>query len=258
MMGDPPRLRSASGSLEALLLRSSRTLEPPPSAEEEVWGKLQVMTAAGAAATAATAAGLAGPTAAGSKIVAKAIWLSALKWGAVLAIAVPAVGVATHYALQRRAPAIAVTPAPIVSLRTSVADGPSQAPAAEATAPAAPPALVVPLVVPAASADTPLPPRVHGVPGRRETSSALKKEGLSLGAARAKFAQGDARGALEDVSRLGAEFPHGRLVQEREVLAVDCLAALGDLEAERSRAHAFVARFPASPYVAHVRQLLER
>jgi hypothetical protein len=254
MMGDPPRLRSASGSLEALLLRSSRALEPPPSAEEEVWGKLQVMTAAGAAATAATAAGLAGPTAAGSKIVAKTLWLSALKWGAVLAIAVPAVGVTAHYGLRRRAPAIAVTPAPIVSLRTSLADGPSQAPASEATESAAPQALVAPAV----SADTPLPQRVHGAPGRRETSSALKKEGLSLGAARAKFAQGDARGALEDVSRLGAEFPHGRLVQEREVLAVDCLAALGDLEAERSRAHAFLARFPASPYVAHVRQLLER
>jgi hypothetical protein len=221
-----------------------------------VWGKLQVMTAAGAAATAATAAGLAGPTAVSSKLVAKALWLSALKWGAVLAIAVPAVGVATHYALHRRAPAVAVTPAPIVSLRTSVADGPSQP--SEATEPAAPQALVAPLVAPAVGADTPLPQRVHGTPGRHDGSSALREEGLSLGAARAKFAQGDARGALEDVSRLGAEFPRGRLVQEREVLAIDCLAALGDVEAERSRAHAFLARFPASPYVAHVRQLLER
>jgi hypothetical protein len=257
MMGDPPRLRSASGSLEALLLRSSRTLEPPPSAEEEVWGKLQVMTAAGAAAT---AAGLAAPTAAGSKIVAKALWLSALKWGAVLAVAVPAAGVATHYALHRPAAGVAVAPAPvpIVSLLPNLAGGPLQAPAPEAAESVAAPAVVAPLVAPAVNADTPLAQRVRGIPGRREASSALKKEGLSLGAARAKFAQGDARGALEDASRLGAEFPHGRLVQEREVLAIDCLAALGDTEAERSRAHAFLARFPASPYVAHVRQLLER
>jgi hypothetical protein len=257
MMGDPPRLRSASGSLEALLLRSSRTLEPPPSAEEEVWSKLQVMTAAGAAAT---AAGLAAPAAAGSKIVAKALWLSALKWGVVLAVAVPAAGVATSYALHRRAAALPVTSAaaPIVSLRASIADGPLPAPATEAPESAAPSALVAPSVAPALDVDSPLPSRVHGVPVRRDASSALKREGLSLGAARAKFAQGDARGALEDVSRLVAEFPRGRLVQEREVLAIDCLAALGDVEAERSRAHAFLARFPASPYVAHVRQLLER
>ena len=54
------------------------------------------------------------------------------------------------------------------------------------------------------------------------------------------------------------EFPHGRLVQEREVLAIDCLAALGEGEAARARAAAFLARFPVSPYAAHVRPFAER
>jgi hypothetical protein len=37
---------------------------------------------------------------------------------------------------------------------------------------------------------------------------------------------------------------------------MDCLAALGDGEGARTRARAFLDRFPMSPYLAHVRQLV--
>jgi hypothetical protein len=42
------------------------------------------------------------------------------------------------------------------------------------------------------------------------------------------------------------------------MLAIDCLAALGDSAGARTRATAFLDRFPASPYLAHVRQILAR
>jgi hypothetical protein len=38
---DPSRLRYRSGSLEAVLLESSASLEPPPSAEDEIWLRLK-------------------------------------------------------------------------------------------------------------------------------------------------------------------------------------------------------------------------
>ena len=252
-MADPPRLRSDSGSLEALLLRSSRSCEPPPLAEDEVWRRVQVMTAAGAAVG---ATGLAVQTASvgsvGSKIAAGGLWLSVMKWTAVVAIALPAAGVGTRWVLHRAAGSAAVVPTaaapePRAIVPAQVSDfDPTRATSATVVVPAAP--------KPAAS-----PQRAHGAsvtePSAQDAPSALRKESLSLGAARARFAAGDARGALDDVARLGAEFPRGRLVQEREVLAMDCLAALGEGESARTRAVAFLSRFPASPYLAHVRQL---
>jgi hypothetical protein len=79
-----------------------------------------------------------------------------------------------------------------------------------------------------------------------------------LRAAQERYAGGDPRGALDDVGRLSAQFPLGWLVQEREVLAMDCLAALGDRVGARARAQTFLDRFPQSPYLAHVRQFVER
>jgi hypothetical protein len=254
MMADPPRLRSDSESLEALLLRSSRSCEPPPLAEDEVWRRVQVMTAAGAAVG---ATGLAVQTASagsvGSKIAAGGLWLSVMKWTAVVAVALPATGEGARWALHRGAGPAAVsktaTPQPLV-----IAGGPQEQGVAPDSVQATPAAVVVRTAPkPAAS------PRAHSASAAESITqdgpSALRKESLSLGAARAKFAAGDARGALDEIARLGAEFPHGRLVQEREVLAMDCLAALGDTESARTRAVAFLGRFPASPYLAHVRQL---
>jgi hypothetical protein len=242
MMGDPHRLRTGAVGLEALLLRSSRDLEPPATAEEEVWRRLQIVTAAGAAVG---ATGLAASTAAaGSKVVAKTLWLSVLKWAALVAVTVPAAGVATRWAVHHGA----------VSAATVAAAGARPPAVAEA----APDSTSLQVVAPA-PIEGRVPSRVrsaYGVaPTIKDEPSALKRESRSLGAARAKFATGDARGALDEVGRLGVEFPHGALVQEREVLAIDCLAALGDVEGVRARARAFAGRFPASPYRDHVRQM---
>jgi outer membrane protein assembly factor BamD (BamD/ComL family) len=91
-----------------------------------------------------------------------------------------------------------------------------------------------------------------------ESRSALLAESALLGDARAKLAAENSRGALDDVARLENRFPHGRLVQEREVVAIDAHAGLGNRAALRARAQAFLERFPQSPYASHVRQSLEQ
>jgi hypothetical protein len=254
-MGDPPRLKSDSGSLEALLLRSSRSFEPPPLAQEEVWRRVQLLTAAGAAVG---ATGLAAQTAlvgsAGSRI-AGTLWPSVLKWTAVIAVGLPVAGgaatlvkaAAVHHEVRSAAPVA----------RTDIASTPQPAPMSGASLGLGSPAESTPPVAvdPGASRHVALPQRAHS---GQDTPSALRKESLSLGEARAKFAAGDARAALDQVGRLSVEFPHGKLAQEREALAMDCLAALGDGEGARARALAFLARFPESPYLARVRQLAER
>jgi hypothetical protein len=40
-------------------------------------------------------------------------------------------------------------------------------------------------------------------------------------------------------------------------LAIDCLAAMQNHQGMRTRARAFLERFPDGPYSAHLRQLLE-
>jgi len=252
-MADPPRLSSNAGSLEALLLRSSRSGEPPATAEEDVWRRIQVATAAGAAAG---ATGLAVQTAAtGSKLVKGALWLSVLKWTAVVAVGVPAAGMAAHWAVRGDARSTAITKAAVAPRPLVVTPLAPAAAADSAEAPAPAPAFVP---EPARPAAQPRGRVTTGATMPTDAPSALRKESLSLGAARAKFAAGDPHGALDEVARLGVAFPHGRLVQEREILAMDCLAALGDGEGARARARAFLDRFPESPYIAHVRQLVER
>ncbi len=254
-MSDPPRLRSNAGSLEALLLQSAASCEPPPEVEDEVWRRVQVVTAAGAAVG---AAGLAVQSAAaGSKIVKGALWLSVFKWSAVVAVGVPVAGVVGHWAVHRLARPSAVVASAVVTPRPVGVEGavrPQAAPVDSAEV-----ALTAPIVL---SAPRPSTAASHVHPGAASSSpdapSALWKESVSLGDARTKLAAGDPRGALDEVTRLGVEFPHGRLVQEREVLEMDSLSALGDIDAARARARAFLDRFPSSPYLAHVRQLAAR
>jgi hypothetical protein len=121
---------------------------------------------------------------------------------------------------------------------------------------------------PEAVAPAPIdPPRTAPAKPRREAAharieatdapSALRAESLLVSGARAKLAAGDARGALDDVARLESKFPRGRLVQEREILAIDSLLAIGNRSAARARGLAFVARFPGSPYSEHLLRRIE-
>ena len=240
-MGDPPRLATKTGSPEALLLATAQVGDPPAHAEEELWRRLQAATALTAAgATAAIAAHEAASV--GAKIAGKVFWLSVLKWGAVVAIAAPVAGVVAHRALARHAPPpVPVAPmagpiAPVTATESSLGQ-----PEVRAVAPSAQD------FEPTSSQGTRVAPVGMSV-------SALRAESRLLESARAKLAAGDSAAALEDVAKLAAQFPHGRLIPEREVLAIDALEARGDRAPARARALAFLAQFPSSPYAARLRQ----
>jgi hypothetical protein len=196
------------------------------------------------AATGALGLGAHSAAAAG-KVAGNALWMWAAPWaaGAVLAVGVPAAGVATYWAVHRPAARanVAATSAPAAPGSDDAADRPAPAEIAQTAAPVV---------------ELPSPDLARGKGPAHAASSALKAESLLLATARAKFAAGDASGALDDVARLRAQFPRGKLIQEREVVAIDCLAALGDHAGMRARALSFRERFPNSPYTAHVRQAL--
>jgi len=229
-----------------LLLRSAPSFEPPPFAEEEVWRKLRPLTAIGAAAAATT---MGTHAAAGSKLVGKAFWLAVLKWGAVVAVAGPTVAGTTRWALHRR---------DVSSYQSA-----QRTTGAVATPPPVDNALPAATLATLPGDDDALKPGwsrgggpVHAAHGL-EAPSALRAESNLLAIARAKLASGDAQGALDDIGRLTSRFPRGKLTQEREVVAIDSLAALGNHQAARSRGLAFLERFPDGPYSAHVRQVVE-
>jgi hypothetical protein len=256
-MTDPSRLRSKAGSLEALLLRSAPRVEPPASAEEEIWRRLQAVSAVGAAAGVTGIAARAAASGA-SKMVGKAMWPSVLKWGAIVAIGVPAASIAGR-ALIHRAPgetqaANAKTPSIVVEPATGGAVGGLPHDSNTTGAPAERAAVDIPKL---GSSQRTAHNGGHAESITMDAPSALRAESLLLGVARAKVAAGDYRGALDDLARLGVQFPHGRLVQEREVLAIDCLAAMGNRPGMRTRALAFLERFPDSPYSSHLGRLLE-
>jgi hypothetical protein len=81
----------------------------------------------------------------------------------------------------------------------------------------------------------------------------LTRELAALDDARAALVRGDARGALVRLDTYAQSFPNGRLELEAEVLRIDALARSGRLDAARSRADAFLRRYPNSVLAARVR-----
>jgi hypothetical protein len=248
---DPRRLRFESGSVESILLRHVQTSEPPASAEDEVWSELRKATQLIAAAA---ATGLAAQTAAAStKAATKALWVAVAKWGVAFAVAGPVLGVTAHLVLHRRSEATLIREHATPAAADGSAIARSAAPAGSESPPESPPE---PVEAKPASA------RDGQHKGSRERSagealSRLEAENRLVDAARAKLAAGDPRGALDEVARAAARFPQGRLAQERELIAIDSLAALGDQKAMRARGQAFLEHYPSGPYAQHVRNLLE-
>jgi hypothetical protein len=246
-MSDLPRLRDDSASFEGRLLRSSTRLDPPDSAEEELWQRLKLASVVGAAGVLGGAASHA--SAAAASRAAGTAFAHLIKWGGIAVVAVSAVTATTLWVLPHRNAS-----APRAPTRPTASPlGPQNA--AQSAAPNA-----APVSSDAASAtlDTPSTdanPRA-AVPGSTDRASQLRVESGKLRAARSKLGAGDFQGALADISRLSAQFPHGVLSQEREVVAIDALTGLGERAAARSRAQAFLAHYPDSPYAARLRPLI--
>jgi hypothetical protein len=87
-------------------------------------------------------------------------------------------------------------------------------------------------------------------------SARLTAESALLTAARAELRNGDAKAAQSTLARMQAEFPHGVLWQEREVLAIEALAADGKTEVAARRARAFIAAHPESPHSSQLGRFL--
>jgi len=86
---------------------------------------------------------------------------------------------------------------------------------------------------------------------------ASPSESQRVAAARSLLRSGRASDALAALQALERDEPNGLLAQEREALAIQALAALGQRAAASQRAAAFTQRYPDSPHLAVVRRAAE-
>jgi hypothetical protein len=258
MMSDSKRLLSTTGEqheIERSLLRSLRDVTAPPDAKAETWTRLQAELAA--AATAAIAVG--GAVAAES--VGRAVVGSSMEAG----VAATPTGLATSAAIGATAiklglgllvvgsitvGAVALWPrgTPTITSRssTTIVPAPSVPPSAAAVLATEDPAAIpaVPSNSMATHTKRPAPPAIP---------DPLSVEAAMVTKARAQLRGGDARAALSTLGRLQSRSRNGALGQERELLTIQALSALGETDAARRRARAFVASYPDSPHAAQVR-----
>ena len=75
--------------------------------------------------------------------------------------------------------------------------------------------------------------------------------------ARDALRAGDPGGALAMLEAARARFPRGVLLQERQVLTIEALAASGDRARASRQARGFLRQFPASPLASRVRPFVE-
>jgi hypothetical protein len=123
----------------------------------------------------------------------------------------------------------------------------ARSPGEVARTPERPPSQVKPPVIAPAA-----PPAPSPVEARVTEPVAARS---LLAAARKALAAGNPRAALALVRRHERRWPDGELVQEREVLAIQALAASGAAPEARARADRFLQRFPGSTLSEAVRQV---
>jgi hypothetical protein len=99
-------------------------------------------------------------------------------------------------------------------------------------------------------------PEVNAAP-LQANADALREENRLLREARSLERAGNPAQALRILNELDRLFAHGALLQEREILRIQSLSATGSASAAKMRAEQFLKRYPASPYAAHVRALLD-
>jgi len=179
--------------------------------------------------------GTTGGAATGSVLGAKTL---AIALGAF--VAGSGVGAAVHASLTSRAPT------PVVA---------SAAPAT-AAATSAPPSEEAPSVDIAIARALPLPPSSSTAPARSrhldEVAAKdvdLARERALIERARMALARGDHGAALEALDLHVHDFPRGRLVEEREALAIQALSASGRTAEARERATRFRRQFPTSVFL---------
>ena len=152
----------------------------------------------------------------------------------------------------------ALTPAPTPALTpalthapdaTSVAMPPQPAPRAEPMAPDASDVDPTPRVVPSAG------PQPQPLDAPRAGSDLVREREI-IDAARAALSRGRPADALLATARHAERWPRGHLAEEREVIAIQALAASGRRAEADRRAGAFKRAFPSSMLIPAVDQAL--
>ena len=164
-------------------------------------------------------------------------WAGRLRWGAAI-IGLCALGVAIVVALR-------VVPPP--PPQVVVLDAPSRSEADRAPRGAEAPRLPPPVV---ASGTADVPPSRATPPTESEADLSIERR--LLDEARFALMRGEPSDALTPLEQHGRRFPHGKLGEEREALAVQALARAGRADEARRRGAAFRARFPSSLFLLAV------
>jgi TolA-binding protein len=137
---------------------------------------------------------------------------------------------------------------PAPAARVVYVDRPVPLPTPSAAVPSAPPP-----PAPADSAASPRPaPDAHPAPSALGSGEASPAERLLIDDARTKLTSGDPTAALARLQEHAHRFPGGRLIEEREALAIEALVQSGQYDAARARAAKFHARWPGSLFLPAV------
>jgi hypothetical protein len=245
MSSDPVRWledEEASG-LERQLVRSAGPCEPPAGAEDRIWGALALRLPPGDGGGSGGAEGLgAGAGALGT--------LGALKSAGIGAVAGLLVAGAASFA-DSPPPRQAGPTAPTAVMAAAAPEVPKTAAAAVSAPPPAAAAPSAPGQRAIAARQAERAP-ISSVGSLADHSgrgdSQLREESRALQAVRDALRRGDAVGALATLEATRARHPASVLGQEREALTIQALARAGQRDAARSRARAFLEKFPTSPH----------
>ncbi len=104
--------------------------------------------------------------------------------------------------------------------------------------------------LPTTSAPSVVPARP--TPVSSSSGHSLAAERLLIDDARTKLAGGDPAAALSRLQEHARRFPHGKLDEEREALAVEALVQSSQYDAARARAELLRARWPESVFLPAV------
>lgn len=218
---------------EQLLVRSGQELAMPGHEKLAVWSQI-----VGALPPSATLTATAKVSAAGSGS------LIALK-GAMTLCAIAAV--------------LGLTAGGYHWLRKSHPSAASNCPQVVPTAIALPTTTTVPeLQPPPAPIEVSYGAPVATQPATVLRGSLLREESLAVVAARQALRSNDAVKALHLLEQAQRRFNKGALTEEREALAIEALAKVGQSDRAAARARAFLTTYPRSPHVADVQRFVAK
>ena len=209
--------------------------EAPSEAKQRVYGAL--MASLGAAAAAGSAAAAIAKSA--SVAPAPASLVAGLSSAKVLLVAAGiwlvggATGAALYGALHRQEVRVVYVDRPVLSNNVSM---PPMAPASAPTA----------TVMSSAVAPTVDSGSKRAAAASANQASELSRERALLDLARANAARGEPALVLSQTEQHRAQFPRGRLAEEREALTIRALLSLGRVDEARTRAQAFRLAHPNS------------